>query len=53
MDEIKALLGVPAELDILAILPFGYPAEEKGKGIKKRKPLNEVASRETFGQAFE
>ena len=53
MEEIKALLGIPAELDILAMLPFGYPAEEIGKGIKKRKPLGEVASREKFGQAFE
>jgi len=52
MDEIKELLGIPAELDILALLPFGYPAEEKGKGIKKRKPLGEVASREKYGQAF-
>lgn len=53
MDEVKKLLGVPAELDILALLPFGYPVEEKGKGIKKRKPLGAVASREKYGQAFE
>jgi nitroreductase len=53
MDEVKKLLGVPAELDILALLPFGYPAEEIGKGIKKRKALGTVASREKYGQTFE
>ena len=50
--ELHAVLGLPASLDVLAIIPFGYPEAEIGKGIKKRKPLAEVASRETFGQAF-
>jgi len=53
MDAVKTLLNIPAELDLLAILPFGYPAEEVGKGKKKRKPLREVAHRERFGQPFE
>lgn len=53
MDAVKTLLSIPAELDLLAILPFGYPAEEVGKGKKKRKPLREVAHRERFGQPFE
>ncbi len=53
MDAVKTLLSIPAELDLLAILPFGYPAEEVGKGKKKRKPLREVAHREQFGQPFE
>ncbi len=53
LDPIKDLLGIPAELDVLAILPFGYPAGELGKGKKQRKPLGEVASRERFGQPYE
>ena len=53
MAQIKSLLNIPAELDLLAVLPFGYPAEEVGKGKKKRKPLREVAHREQFGQPFE
>jgi nitroreductase len=51
-DAVKPLLGIPAELDVLAILPFGYPAQAIGAGVKKRKPLGEVASRGRFGQPF-
>ena len=53
LAEIKALLGIPESLEILAILPFGYPAKSVGLGRKKRKALAEVAHRERFGQAFE
>ena len=53
MTEIKALLGIPEELDLLAVLPFGYPAQATGQGKKQRKPLSEVAHRERFGQPFE
>jgi nitroreductase len=53
LDGVKSLLGIPAELDILAILPMGYPARDIGKGKKKRKNLAEVAHRERFGQPFE
>jgi nitroreductase len=42
MDEVKTQLGIPAELDILAILPFGYPAGSIGQGQKERKPLDEI-----------
>ena len=51
-DEVKKLLDIPAQLDILAILPFGYPVEAIGRGKKKRKPLSEVAHRGKFGQPF-
>jgi nitroreductase len=53
MTEIKALLGIPEELDLLAVLPFGYPAQATGQGKKQRKSLSEVAHRERFGQPFE
>ncbi len=52
LDAVKPLLGIPAELDVLAILPFGYPAQALGRGKKKRKSLAEVAHRERFGQPF-
>ena len=52
LTEVKALLGIPAEVDVLAIVPFGYPAKTLGKGRKKRKPLAEVAHHEHFGQPF-
>jgi nitroreductase len=52
LDGVKAFLGIPAELDVLAVIPFGYPAAAVGRGKKERKPLAEVAHRERFGQPF-
>jgi nitroreductase len=49
-QQIVPLLGIPDGLDVLAILPFGYPIRAVSKGKKRRKPLNEVAYRERFGQ---
>jgi len=53
LDGVKNLLNIPPELDVLAILPFGYPAEAVGRGNKKRKSLPEVAHRERYGQPFQ
>ncbi len=53
LDAVKSLLGIPDNLDLLAIIPFGYPAQTVGQGKKKRKPLAEVAHREHFGTPFE
>jgi len=52
-EPVKEVLGIPEQYDILAIVPFGYPAEKIGRGKKKRKPLNEVVSRERFGQPYQ
>jgi nitroreductase len=52
MEDVKTLLGIPARLDVLAILPLGYPAVPVGRGKKDRKPLSAVTHRERFGQAF-
>ncbi len=53
LEKVNALLGIPPELDVLAILPFGYPADRIGRGKKKRKPLRAVAHRERYGQPFQ
>jgi nitroreductase len=52
LEEVKALLGIPAKLDVLAILPLGYPVGAVGRGKKDRKPLGTVAHRERYGQPF-
>jgi nitroreductase len=52
LDEVKSLLSIPDELEVLAIIPFGYPAQPIGKGKKKRKSISEVAHLERFGQPF-
>ena len=53
LDQVKPLLGIPADMDVLAVVPFGYPAKAIGQGKKKRKPLSQVAHRERFNQPFE
>jgi nitroreductase len=52
LEAARPLLGIPAALDLLAIIPFGYPVDPGGKGKKRRKPLGAVAHRERFGQPF-
>ena len=52
LDAVKPLLGIPDDLDVLAIVPFGYPAAHVGRGKKERKPLAEIAHRERWGQPF-
>jgi nitroreductase len=52
LDDVKRLLEVPAKLDVLAILPFGYPAQLVGRGRKQRKALAAIAHRERLGQPF-
>jgi len=52
MDEVKRVLDIPAKLDVLAIVPFGFPAQPAGRGKKQRKALAAVAHRERFGQPF-
>jgi hypothetical protein len=52
LEAVKALLEIPAKLDVLAIVPFGYPAGAVGKGQKQRKPLGTVGHRGRYGQPF-
>jgi len=53
LGEVNALLEIPAKIDVLAILPFGYPVDPIGRGKKQRKPLRAIAHRERYGQPFE
>ena len=53
LDRIKPHLGIPAEVEVFAVLPIGYPRDEGlGQGKKRRKALSEVAYREQWGQPF-
>jgi len=52
LNGVNALLDIPAEIKVLAIVPFGYPIKKLGKGKKKRKPLGQVAHRGRFGVPF-
>ncbi len=52
LDQVKPVLNIPNNQDILAIIPFGYPAKQVGKGKKNRKPLGEVVYKERWGQGY-
>jgi nitroreductase len=53
LEEVRTFLGIPPELDVLAVVPFGYPAQTVGRGKKQRKPVGQVASRERYGEPFD
>jgi nitroreductase len=52
LEWANEVLGIPAELRVMAIVPFGYPVARLGRGKKNRKPFAEVVSRERYGQPF-
>jgi nitroreductase len=49
LEAVRDLVHMPASLEVLAVVAFGYPKRLLGKGIKKRKPASEVISREQYG----
>src|SRR6059036_2362936 len=50
LTDVAHEVGIPEQYDVLAVIPFGYPARAVGKGKKSRKPFGEVVSAERFGQ---
>ncbi|HEX5369006.1 MAG TPA: nitroreductase family protein [Dehalococcoidia bacterium] len=52
LDEINEVLDLPPELKLIAVVPFGYPVTNIGRGKKNRRPFNEVVHRERYGQSF-
>jgi nitroreductase len=53
LDGVKPMLSIPEQLDVMAVVPFGYPEGPLGKGKKRRKPLSEVAHLERFGEPID
>jgi nitroreductase len=50
--QVKELLNIPQEMELVTTLPFGYRAEApKGKGVP-RKPMSEIVHSESFGTAY-
>lgn len=52
LKNVNPLLGIPEDIDILSIGPFGYPVATIGKGKKKRKPLSDIAHRDRWDQPY-
>ena len=50
--QIKELLGIPEQMELVTLLPFGYrPDATEGHG-KRRRPLREITHRERFGDPY-
>ncbi|HZQ37538.1 MAG TPA: nitroreductase, partial [Dehalococcoidia bacterium] len=52
LDWANEVLGIPSQMKVMAIVPFGYPVQRLGKGRKNRKPFAQVVSSERYGQPF-
>ena len=53
LEGANPILGIPGSLEVLCIVPFGYPARPVGKGKKQRKPFAQIVSRNRYRQPFE
>ena len=51
-SEIKALLGIPDNVETAALLPVGYPEEGTRYGPTRRAPVADVSYREKWGQVW-
>jgi len=51
--DIKAKLGIPANVDTAALLPLGYPAAGYRYGPTNRRPVEEATVDERWGRRWE
>jgi len=49
LDAVREFVGLPDTYNVSAVLPLGYPKRKLGRGLKNRKPHQEVLSAERFG----
>ena len=50
--QVKELLAIPEDLELVTVMAFGYPTDAARAGGKRRKPVSEIAHSERFGQGF-
>ncbi len=49
---VKELLGIPEDMALITVLPFGYRSEgARGRGTP-RKPMSEITHHERYGQSL-
>jgi nitroreductase len=41
-EAVKARLGIPEKIELVAVIPIGYPEEELKREAKTRKPISEI-----------
>lgn len=49
-DEVKAVVGLPAEVATYALMPIGYPRDKIGP--VRRRPMSEVACLDSYGKPW-
>jgi len=49
-EQVKQLLGIPADVETAALIPLGYPLGKFGR--PPRRPLGEVAFADSWGQSL-
>jgi nitroreductase len=49
-DDLKALLAIPATVEVAALVPLGYPRDRHG--ATRRKPVEDVAFADRWGVPF-
>jgi len=49
-EQVKELLGIPADIETAALIPLGYPLGKFGR--PPRRPVREVTFADRWGQAF-
>jgi hypothetical protein len=49
-DEMKQVLGIPADVMTFGLIPVGYPTGKFGPVV--RRPVSEVAFRDRFPQRW-
>jgi len=47
-EEVKNLLNIPKEVNVVAITPLGYPKDEEFREPGPRKPISEIISIDKF-----
>lgn len=50
VDDLRAILGLPATLEPKAVIPIGHP--DKTLGSSRREPVRDHAHREEFGNGW-
>ena len=50
--DVKELLGIPENVELVTVLPFGYRDEAPRGTRRRRKPLSEMAHAERFGRSY-
>jgi nitroreductase len=52
-QQIKEMLNIPGDFELVSVFAFGYPTDEAQGGGKRRKPLTQIAHSERFGQTYQ